>query len=281
MNTLKTGILLSSLTLLFVAIGSLLGGSHGAIIAFAIAVVMNVGSYWFSDKIVLKMVHAQPVSREEAPEMTEMIERLARRAGIPTPRLYLVPDPSPNAFATGRNPANGVVAINQGLLDLLNREEVEGVVAHELGHIKHRDTLTMAVVATIAGAIMMLVNIAQFGMMFGGHGGNDREGGGGGNILLLLVTIIVAPLAATLIQMGISRAREFEADRAGAEIAGSPQGLMNALVKLHNAPPMETLATPSTAHMYISNPLSGVGGVSKWFMTHPPVEERLAALRRL
>ncbi|MBV6459332.1 MAG: Protease HtpX [Fimbriimonadaceae bacterium] len=277
MNTLKVGILLTVLTAIFVWVGSALGGAAGAMIALVLAVAMNLGSYWFSDKIVLAMTRAQPIDRGAAPELYAMLERISERAGIPTPRLYLVPDPSPNAFATGRNPEHGVVAVNQGLLDILSPREVEGVVAHEIGHIKHRDSLTMAIVATLAGAIMTVAQFFRFAALFGG---SDEEGG---NPLVLLVISIVAPLAAVMVQMGISRAREFEADRAAAELVGSSIGLENALIKLHRG--VQVIPghiNPGAAHLCIVNPFSGMGGmIAGLFSTHPPIEQRIAKLREL
>ncbi len=227
MNTLKTGLLMAAITALFVIVGNTLGGTTGVVLAVALAAIMNIGAYWFSDKLVLRMTNAQPLSSGEAPELHAMVETLSQRAGIPTPRLYLVHDPSPNAFATGRNPANGVVAVNQGLLDILDRAEVEGVLAHEIAHIKHRDTLTSAIVATLAGAVSSIGNIAMWGSLFGGS--NDEEGSNPFGQLLL---IVVAPLAAMLIQFGISRAREFEADKTAATLTGSARGLQSALLKL-------------------------------------------------
>jgi heat shock protein HtpX len=283
MNTLRVGFLLVALTAVFVWVGGLIGGQAGVVIAFGLAVAMNLGSYWFSDKLVVKMTGAQPVAPGSAPRLERMIERLSEKAGIPTPALYIVPDPQPNAFATGRNPERAVVAVNQGLLDLLDERELEGVVAHELAHVKHRDTLTMAIVATLAGAVMTLASIARWGMIFGGLS-RDEEGGGGA--LGLLVASIVAPIAAVLIQMGISRAREFEADRAAAELTGSPQGLMSALARLERGAELvpETVATPSTAHLRIVNPLRGGSAMSALgglFRTHPPTEKRIEALRAL
>lgn len=273
--------LLAFLSVLFVGIGGWLGGTGGMAIALVFALAMNVGSYWFSDRIVLKMTKAQPLSQAQAPRLYRMTERLADRAGIPMPRLYLVPDPQPNAFATGRNPENGVVAVNQGLLDLLDEREVEGVVAHEIAHIKHRDTLTMAVAAALSGAIMMLINIAQWALIFGG---NDEEEGPG--LAGLLVAMIVAPLAATLIQMAVSRTREYEADRTAAELTGSPDGLIGALRKLERGVERIPTATaqPATAHLSIANPLSGGGAMGKLanlFTTHPPMEKRIAALQQM
>jgi heat shock protein HtpX len=280
MNALRTGILLVALTAIFILVGSLIGGSQGAVIAFGLAMVMNVGSYWFSDKLVIKMTKARPVSPEQAPELHEMVDRLSQRADIPKPRVYVVDDPSPNAFATGRNPQNGVVAVNTGLLNILDRQEVEGVVAHEIAHIKHRDTLTMTIVATIAGAIMMLASFARFAALFGGHGGNSREGSG--NPLALLVAALVAPIAAMIVQMAISRAREFEADKSGAEIAGTPRGLANALQKLERgAERIPSDMPPQAAHLCIVNPLKGGGGLAGLFSTHPPVAKRVEKLMAL
>lgn len=276
MSTLKVGILLTLLTALLVWLGNLIGGQAGMVIALIFAAVMNIGSYWFSDKIVLSMTRAQPIEPDQAPKLYQIVRRLADRAGVPMPRLYVVPDPSPNAFATGRNPEHGVVAVNQGLLDILDQEEVEGVIAHEIGHIKHRDTLTMAIVATVAGAVMMIANMLQFAAFFGGMRSDDEDGG---NPIGMLAAALLAPFAATLIQMGISRAREYEADRLGAEIAGTGRGLRDALVKLHQgvqAVPGHT--PPQAAHLNIVNPFTGLGGMAALFSTHPPVEERVRRL---
>jgi heat shock protein HtpX len=232
MNTLKVGLLLTTLTLLFVLMGGWIGGTAGMIVALALALAMNAGSYWYSDRIVLRLTGARPLSRQSRPDLYTMTERLAARAGIPTPALYVVPDPQPNAFATGRNPEHGVVAVNQGLLDLLSQDEVEGVVAHEIAHIAHRDTLTMTVAASLAGAVMMLAHFAQWIPIFGHTDDEDNPG-----VLGLLVAALVAPIAATLIQLAISRAREFEADATAASLSGSPRGLIGALqaqVSLHN-----------------------------------------------
>lgn len=281
MNTLKVGVLLVALTALFIFVGDAIGGRGGAMIAFALALLMNFASYWFSDKIVLGMYGARPLSPADAPELFRITEKLAQRAGIPMPRLYVVNDPQPNAFATGRNPAHGAVAVTTGLLNLLNDDEVEGVLAHEIAHIKHRDTLTMTVVATIAGAIMLLADMARWAMIFGGARSDDREGG---NPLVYLFIMIVAPIAAMLIQLAISRAREYEADATGARLAGSPDGLVNALLKLEHAasriPMMH--ASPSTAHLFIVNPLKGLGGtLMSLFMTHPPIQERVRRLQQM
>lgn len=277
MNTLKVGLLLTALTALFLLIGQWVGGSGGMVLALGLALAMNVGSYWFSDRIVLKMTRAVPIAPDEAPDLYAMTERLADRAGVPMPRLYLVPDPQPNAFATGRNPEHGVVAVNQGLLDLLSPREVEGVIAHEIGHIKHRDTLTMAVVAALSGAVMTLVNVAQWSAIFGG---SDEDGP---SPVALLAMSLVAPIAAMLVQFSISRAREYEADATAADIAGSPDGLIGALEKLGRATALVPSATqqPSTAHLCIANPLAGTrGALAGLFSTHPPMEERIARLRQ-
>lgn len=275
---MKTLMLLTALTVLFVAIGYLIGGQGGMIIAFGFAVVMNFVSYWFSDKIVLSMYRAKKVEEADAPRLYSMVQRLATQAGLPGPRVYIIPDSSPNAFATGRNPANGVVAYTQGILDLLSEDELEGVTAHELAHIKNRDILTQTIAATIAGAIGMLASMAKWGAIFGGMGGRDDREGGGGGIIGLLVMAIVAPIAAMFVQMAISRTREYAADATGAQISGKPLSLANALRKLHNGAarrPMD--ANPATAHMFIVNPLSGRSMMSL-FSTHPPVEERIARL---
>lgn len=278
MNGMKTLMLLTALTVLFVAIGYLIGGQGGMIIAFGFAVIMNFVSYWFSDKIVLSMYRAKKVEESDAPRLYSMVQRLATQAGLPGPRVYIIPDSSPNAFATGRNPANGVVAYTQGILDLLSEDELEGVTAHELAHIKNRDILTQTIAATIAGAIGMLASMAKWGAIFGGMGGRDDREGGGGGIIGLLVMAIVAPIAAMFVQMAISRTREYAADATGAQISGKPLSLANALRKLHNGAarrPMD--ANPATAHMFIVNPLSGRSMMSL-FSTHPPVEERIARL---
>lgn len=279
-NTLKVGFLLTLLTVLFVGIGYTLGGQMGMIGAFAFAIVMNVGSFWFSDKIVLRMSNAQAVTEREAPDLYAMTRRLCERANLPMPRLYIINDPQPNAFATGRSPQHAAVAVNTGLLDMLNREEVEAVVAHELAHVKYRDTLTMTIVATVAGAIMMLVQIAQFASFFGGGRSDDDEGV---NPIVFIAMLIVAPLAATLIQMAVSRAREFEADAMAARLTGSTMGMTNALLKLERGAQAipNHHANAQTAHMYIVNPLRGLGGVTSLFMTHPPIEKRVAALAKL
>lgn len=278
---MKTLMLLTALTVLFVAIGYLIGGRGGMVIAFGFAVVMNFISYWFSDKIVLKMYRAQQVEEKDAPRLYSMVQRLATQAGIPGPRVYIIPDNSPNAFATGRNPSNGVVAFTQGILDLLSEDELEGVTAHELAHIKNRDILTQTIAATIAGAIGMLASMAKWGAIFGGMGGRDDREGGGGGLIGLLVMAIVAPIAAMFVQMAISRTREYAADATGAQISAKPLSLASALRKLHSGAarrPMD--ANPATAHMFIVNPLSGRSMMSL-FSTHPPVEERIARLEAM
>lgn len=274
-TSLKVGALMVALTAVVVWVASYFGGPAWAIGALAFAVLMNIGTYWFSDKLVIAMTRARPVDVNEAPELHAMVRRLSQRAGIPTPRLYVVDDPSPNAFATGRNPQNGVVAVNTGLLQILDQPEVEGVVAHELAHIKHRDTLTMAIVASIAGAIMVLASILRFTAFFGG--GDDRDGG---NPLVLILVSILAPFAALAVQMTISRAREFEADREGAEIAGTPQGLANALRKLERgAQAIPAHMPPQAAHLCIINPFGAAGkGLLNLFRSHPSTEERIRRL---
>lgn len=275
MSIFKVGLLMVALMALISWVANMLGGPLWAIGALIFALVMNVSAFWFSDKLVIRMTKAQPVSPAQAPELYEMIDRLSQRAQIPNPTLYIVNDPSPNAFATGRDPSRGVVAVNTGLLDMLDKKEVEGVIAHEIAHIKHRDTLTMAVVASLAGAIMVLANIAQFAGIFGGMSHDDDRP----NPLVLLVIAILGPVAAMIIQATISRAREYEADRFGAEIAGSPDGLAGALKKLEagsKAIPTHTFSE-STAHLAIINPLSG-RALAGLFSTHPPTQERIQRL---
>jgi heat shock protein HtpX len=275
-NSLKTVLLLGLLSGVLLAIGELLGGSQGLVLAFGFAVVMNFVSYWFSDKIVLKMYRAQEVGPEN--RLSVLTRRLATQGGLPMPKVYVIPDMSPNAFATGRNPNHAAVAATEGILRLLNDQELEGVLAHELAHVKHRDILISSVAATIAAAIMMMARMAQFAALFGGGGRNDREGS---NPIALLATIIVAPLAAMVIQAWISRAREFAADAGGAKIAGSPYGLIEALRKLEAGSKRIPLdANPATAHMFIMKPFSA-GGLLSLFSTHPPTEQRIQALMNL
>ncbi|RPJ24167.1 MAG: zinc metalloprotease HtpX [Planctomycetaceae bacterium] len=278
-NVLRTTVLLAALTALFLVIGGAIGGNQGLLIAFVFALLMNFGSYWFSDKIILRMYGAREVSLHEAPDLYRLVQRLAQRAGIPMPRVYLIPSDAPNAFATGRNPQHGAVAVTEGLLRMLDEEELAGVLAHELGHVRNRDTLIMTVAATLAGAITMLAQMAQWGAMFG-FGRRDDEDSGGGGILGVLLMAILAPIAATLIQLAISRSREYFADTTGAAIAGSPSGLARALEKLHYASQrLPMAANPATAHLFIVNPLAG-GSWVNLFSTHPPIEERIRRLRR-
>jgi heat shock protein HtpX len=279
-NVLRTTVLLAALTALFLVIGGAIGGNQGLFIAFVFALLMNFASYWFSDKIVLSMYGAREVSLNEAPDLYRLIQRLAQRAGIPMPRVYIIPSDAPNAFATGRNPQHGAVAVTEGILRMLDTDELAGVLAHELGHIRNRDTLIMTVAATLAGAITMLAHMAQWGAIFG-FGRRDEEDSGGGGVLSLLFMAILAPIAATLIQLAISRGREYFADSTGAAVAGSPSGLARALEKLHYASqrlPMD--ANPATAHLFIVNPLTG-GSLVNLFSTHPPIEERIRRLRRM
>ncbi len=279
MNTMKTFVLMGLLTVLLVVVGRLIGGEGGMIMAFMFAVVMNFGSYWFSDKIVLKMYGARELAREDSPALFQMTEELAQRGGIPMPKLYMIPSDQPNAFATGRNPQHAAVAVTQGIVSTLTQDELRGVIAHELAHIKHRDILIGTIAATAAGAISMLANMAQWAMIFGGgRNSDDREGG---SPIAGIAMMIIAPIAAMLIQMAISRSREFLADEGGAQMAGNPLSLANALKKLDAKSrqiPME--ATPATAHMFIVSPLTG-GGLMSLFSTHPPMEERVARLEAM
>ena len=279
-NIFKTTFLLSLLTLLLVAMGGAVGGKGGMYVAFLMAAAMNFGSYWFSDKIVLRMYNAQEISREMHPSFYGMVERLAGRAGLPMPKVFIIPDESPNAFATGRNPDHAAVAATEGILRVLTPDELEGVMAHELAHVKNRDILISTIAATFAGAISMIGNMLQWGAMFGVGRGDDEDGGGG--LLGSLAMAIVAPIAAMLIQMAVSRSREYQADASGAEICGRPLALANALGKLHNASQAVPMlaARPATAHMFIVNPLTG-GGLMSLFSTHPPMEERIARLEAM
>ena len=281
-NTLKTTLLLTSLTVLLVLIGGGVGGNGGMVLAFVMALVMNGGAYWFSDKIALKMSGAREVTAAEAPHLHGMVSELARRAEVPMPRVYLIDSESPNAFATGRDPAHGAVAVTSGIMRLLDRDELAGVIAHELGHIKNRDTLISAIAATVAGAVTMIANMAQWAMIFGGFGGSDEEEEGGlGGMVGGLFMIILAPIAATLVQLAISRTREYGADAAGARIAGDPIALASALRKLESwSKQMPMAVNPTTAHMYIINPISG-GAIAGLFSTHPPTQERIARLEQL
>jgi len=280
LNRLKTTLLLSLLTVLLVLMGSAIGGQTGMVVAFLVALAMNFFSYWFSDKIVLKMYGAQEVGEHDHPAFYGMVRRLATQAGLPMPRVYLIPSESPNAFATGRNPKHAAVAATEGILRLLSSEELEGVMAHELAHVQNRDILLGTIAATFAGAIAMLGNMLQWGAILGAGRSDDEEGAGG--LVGSLVMAIVAPLAAMLIQLAVSRSREYLADETGARICGRPLALANALRKLHTAShlmPMQE-ARPATAHMFIVNPLSG-GSLVSLFSTHPPMEERIARLQAL
>jgi heat shock protein HtpX len=279
MNRVKTAMLLAALTALFLWFGQALGGRDGVMMALAFATVMNFASYWWSDKIVLKMYGAKEIDEAQSPELYSIVRNLAQAGQIPMPKVYLIPEEAPNAFATGRNPQHAAVAVTEGLLRMLSREEIAGVLGHELGHVRNRDTLIMVVAATLAGALSMLASMAQWGMILGGGRSSDDRGG---NPIALLVGIIVAPLAAMLIQMTISRSREFLADEAGAQFSGNPMALASALRKIQGYSqqvPMQH-GTPATAHLFIINPFSG-GGMAKLFSTHPPTEERIARLEAM
>jgi heat shock protein HtpX len=283
MNTFRTTILLAVLTALLVWIGDMLGGSQGAIIALIIAGGMNFFSYWFSDKIVVKMYGGQEITPQDNPELYGLVQELAQRGNLPMPKVYVLPQETPNAFATGRNPQHAAVAVTAGIQRILNRRELAGVLGHELSHVKNRDILVSTIAATLAGAISYMAQMAQWAMIFGG--GRDREEQGGGGILGLIVMMIVAPLAAMLIQMAVSRSREYGADAGGAEITGDPLALASALKKLHmgsQAIPLH--ASPATAnataHMFIVNPLTA-GGLAALFSTHPPMEERIRRLEAM
>ncbi len=279
MNNVRTVLLMTLLTVLLVFIGNVLGGQGGMIVGFLFAAVMNFGSYWFSDKIVLRMYGARELSPSEAPDLFQITEDLTRRGGLPMPKLYLIPGEQPNAFATGRDPAHAAVAVTEGIMRLLPRAELRGVIAHELAHVKHRDILIGSIAATMAGAISMIANMAQWAFLFGG--GRQSSDDEGGHPIAGLVMIIVAPIAAMLIQMAISRSREFLADEGGATMAGDPIALANALRRLHKgAQEIPMHATPATAHMFIVNPLTG-GGLMNLFSTHPPMEERIARLEAM
>jgi heat shock protein HtpX len=277
-NTIKTTLLLALLTVLLVGIGSAAGGRGGMVLAFGLAMVMNLGSYWFSDRIVLAMYRARELGPSEHPELHRSVRRIAQSAGLPMPRLFVVPQPGLNAFATGRNPQHAIVAVTEGLLSHLDGPELEGVLAHELAHVKNRDILVSAIAATLAGAIMLIADMARWASIFGGFGGRDSEDGG--NPLALLVAALVAPLAALLVQMAISRSREYQADATGAGFLGGGEGLARALEKLSAAGRvLPTEAAPAASHVLIVSPLSGKGLFSM-FSTHPPIEERIARLRR-
>lgn len=280
-NSIKTWLLFGALTMLFVLLGNLIAGRQGMVVAFLFALGMNFFSYWFSDKIVLAMYGAREVGPDQYPELYNMVRNLAQAAGLPMPRIYIIPQDSPNAFATGRNPEHAAVAVTEGLLHLMNRDELMGVLAHELGHVKNRDILIGTIAATMAGAIMMLADMFRWAAIFGGAQRDEEEGGSPIGLIGGIALAIIAPIAAMLIQMAISRSREYLADSTGARIANSPLGLANALRKLgaySQRLPLE--AKPSTAHMFIVNPLSG-GGLLSLFSTHPPLEARIQRLEEM
>ncbi len=282
-NFFKTALLMTALTVLFVLVGKALGGTQGMVWAFIFALGMNFFSYWFSDKIALTMSGAHEVSPEQAPQLYRIVDEVARMAGVPRPRVYVIETDSPNAFATGRDPEHAAVAVTTGIMRLLSERELVGVLAHELGHVRNRDTLIMTIVATLAGAITMLAHLAQFAFLFGGYGrSDDREGA---NPFVALLAIIVAPIAATLIQLAISRSREYGADATGAHISHDPLALASALEKLQRGTEMRPLdpsapGAQATAHLYIVNPFAG-GGLASLFQTHPPIPERVARLRAM
>jgi len=277
MNNIKTLFLLVTLTLILVWAGGALGGKQGMTMALIFALLMNFFAYWFSDKIVLRMYRARQVSESDAPELYGVVRRLVQKAGMPMPRVYIINEDQPNAFATGRNPKHASVAVTTGIMRILSHEELQGVIAHELSHVRHRDILISTIAATIAGAISYLAQMAQWAMIFGGRGDDDE----GGNPIASLAMMIVGPIAALIVQMAISRSREYSADEGGARLAGNPRYLAGALRKLNAASqkiPMH--ANPATSHMFIVNPLSG-GGLLKLFSTHPPIEERIARLESM
>jgi heat shock protein HtpX len=279
MNTTKTIVLMVVLTVLLVFAGGALGGRQGMIMAFIFASVMNLVSYWFSDKIVLRMYNAREATETDAPVLYGITRDLAMRANLPMPKVYVIPSDAPNAFATGRNPKHAAVAATEGILRLLNRDELMGVMAHELSHVMNRDILIGTIAATMAGAISMLASMAQWGMIFGGGRRDDNQGSG--NMIAAIAMMILAPIAAALVQMAISRSREYQADATGARISGNPMALASALKKLQMGSqrvPLE--ANPATAHMFIVNPLRG-GGMVSLFSTHPPMEERIARLEQM
>ncbi|MEW6201803.1 MAG: zinc metalloprotease HtpX [bacterium] len=278
MNSFKVVFLLGLLTGLFLIVGGVLGGQSGMIIAFAFAVIMNFGAYWFSDKIVLGIYRAKEVSRDEAPGLHRAVEKVAVAAQVPKPKVYILPMPVPNAFATGRDPAHAAVAVTKGLMEMLTPEELEGVIAHEMAHVKNRDTLIQCLAATIAGAIMMLASMARWAAIFGGYGRDERDRSG---MFTFIIMAVLAPIAAMLIQMAISRSREYLADASGAKYLHNPSGLANALRKLDHVArryPLET--SPATSHLFIVNPLSA-RGIASLFSTHPPAEERIKRLEKM
>src|SRR5881392_3024443 len=281
MNQLKTAFLLVALTVLLVLIGRVAFGDGGTVVFLGIAIVMNGAAYWFSDRIALAAAQAREVVPQEAPMLYRLADRLAVQYGVPRPRVYVSPDPAPNAFATGRNPSHAAICVNEGLLRILDEEELYGVLAHEFGHVRNRDILISSVVAVLDGAITLIANVAQWGLMFGGYGGRDDRNQGAGGAIAGLLMIILAPIAALLIQLAVSRSREYQADRTGAEVSGDPLALASALRKLERATkaiPSQT-AQPAFAHLYIVNPLSG--GMAGLFSTHRPIEERIRRLEEM
>src|SRR3990167_2912330 len=283
MNVLKTGFLLALLTVLLVFIGQLMGGAQGATVAFGFALIMNLVMYWFSDRIALAMHRAKPLSKSEAPQVYRAVREIASREHMPMPKLYWIPTKTPNAFATGRSPSHASVAVTAGLVELMGDEELKGVLAHELSHVKNRDTLVMTIAAAIAGAIMWLADMAKWSLWMGGSDRNrDNRSAGGAHLIVIVLIAILAPLAAMLIQMAISRTREYDADATGARLAGTPHGLAAALEKLHAANRQFPLpkVNEAAAHLFIVNPLSG-RGLATLFSTHPPMEERVRRLRQM
>ena len=278
-NNVKVFGMMAVLTAILVGIGSAFGGSRGALLFLLIALGMNFFSYWHSDKIAIRMARAEPLTEQEAPDLYGMVRDLAARAGIPMPALYITPERQPNAFATGRNPEHSAVAVTTGLVHLMNRDELMGVLAHELAHIKNRDVLIGTMAATLAGAIGMIANVAQWGLMFGGN--RDDEDNGGGGLIGTILMIVVMPIAAAIIQMAISRSREYRADATGAAISGKPRGLANALTKLERAAQqIPADVAPAAAHLFIVNPLSAEG-LANLFSTHPPIKERVKRLEAM
>ena len=277
MNTFKTALLLTALTLFLIFVGEYFGGRNGMVIALVIAVAMNFFSYFYSDKLALSVYRAQPVTREQLPRVYSVVEQMTQRTGLPMPKIYVIPSDSPNAFATGRNPKHASVAVTQGILNLLTDEELAGVLAHELGHVRNRDILTSSIAATLAGAITILAHMGRFAMIFGGYGGRDRDREGGG--LGALFMLILAPIAATLIQLAVSRSREYEADATGAHMTGNPYALASALQKLDAySKRLPMGATASTAHLFIVAPLISGASFANLFSTHPPIAKRIERL---
>jgi heat shock protein HtpX len=281
MNNLKAWLLMGTLSVLLVLFGSAVGGRSGAMLFFVLSLGINLFSYYFSDSIAIKMTRSRPLSESEAPELYDIVKRLSAQASLPMPRVFITPSEQPNAFATGRNPAHAAVAVTEGIMRLLSRSELEGVLAHELAHVKNRDVLLGTIAASIAGAITMVAHMLQFSMIFGGMGGSDDDGGGIIGLAGSLLMIILAPIAAMLIQMAISRTREFEADADGARIAGGPEGLAGALLKMErSAQKIPMQVNPAASHLFIVNPLSGQA-MARLFSTHPPIEERVRRLEEL